>query len=195
MMVKRAVDVLVSASFLLAAWPFLLMIGVAVRLESNGPALFRHERIGRNGEPFAVMKFRTMAASSDGPEITSADDTRITRLGAVLRKYKLDELPQLINVLRGEMSLVGPRPEVRRYVEAFPAEYKKILRVRPGITDPASLRYHNEQEILAGIADPETYYLEELLPAKLRLSADYVDHRSTRGDASVVWQTLRALAR
>lgn len=195
MALKRAMDVAVSGVFLAVAWPFLFLIGAAVRLESNGPALFRHERVGRNGEPFDVMKFRTMAASTGGPEITSANDQRITRLGAVLRKYKLDELPQLLNVLRGEMSLVGPRPEVLRYVEAFPAEYAKILSVRPGITDPASLRYRDEQEILAGKDDPEAFYLNELLPEKLRLSAEYVDQQSARRDVAVVWQTLRVIAR
>ena len=195
MALKRALDVMVSAGFLALSWPVLLLIAAVVKLESDGPALFRHERIGKAGVPFDVMKFRTMTASTGGPEITSATDTRITRVGAVLRKYKLDELPQFLNILRGEMSLVGPRPEVRRYVEAFPAEYEKILTVRPGITDPASLQFRDEQDLLAEAADPETLYLEDVLPEKLRLSTEYVDHRSTRGDALLVWQTVRAVAR
>ena len=195
MALKRALDVMVSAGFLALSWPVLLLIAAVVKLESDGPALFRHERIGKAGVPFDVMKCRTMTASTGGPEITSATDTRITRVGAVLRKYKLDELPQFLNILRGEMSLVGPRPEVRRYVEAFPAEYEKILTVRPGITDPASLQFRDEQDLLAEAADPETLYLEDVLPEKLRLSTEYVDHRSTRGDALLVWQTVRAVAR
>ncbi len=192
---KRLLDLVAAGAFLLVSWPVLALIALAVRVDSPGRAFFRHERIGRNGVPFDVLKFRSMAPSSGGPELTSGDDARITRIGSILRKYKIDELPQLINVLRGEMSLVGPRPEVKRYVDAYPDEYAQILRVRPGMTDPASLEFHNEQELLAEVGSPEEYYLETLLPKKLALSMSYVEEQSFVGDVRLILQTIAAIAR
>ena len=145
-----------------------------------------------NFELFDVLKFRTMSEGSTGAQITAAGDSRITKVGAILRDYKLDELPQLINVMRGEMSIVGPRPEVQRYVE-LDERYKQVLRVRPGITDPASLTFRNEQELLSEQDDAEAYYTEQLLPEKVRLSVEYVETQSMRKDIELIFHTLKAI--
>ncbi len=196
-MAKRGLDLLVSALALLALWPLLLLIGVAVRLDSPGPALFRQERIGRFGRPFRILKFRTMQfrVHPDGPLITTADDPRTTAVGRRLRASKLDELPQLVNVLKGDMSLVGPRPEVSKYVALYPAiDREVVLSVRPGITDQAAVQFRNEGELLAAADDPERCYVEEILPRKLRLYGDYVRGRSFRGDLRLLWRTVLAVA-
>jgi lipopolysaccharide/colanic/teichoic acid biosynthesis glycosyltransferase len=195
-MVKRGFDLLVSASALLVLWPLLLVLGLLVRLDSPGPALFRQERIGRFGRPFRILKFRTMrsGAGPAGPLITAAGDGRITRIGHSLRATKLDELPQLINVLKGDMSLVGPRPEVAKYVAMYPpADRELVLSVRPGITDEAAVEFRDEGAVLASADDPERLYAEEILPRKLALYGKYVRERSFAGDLRLLWRTVRAV--
>ncbi len=150
-------------------WPVALVVGVAVKISSPGPVFFRQERMGRHGVTFSIAKFRTMAVQKPchGCQVTAGGDPRITTVGAFLRRHKLDELPQLMNVLRGEMSFVGPRPEVPEFAELFPLEYAQILKVRPGITHPATLTFRNEEEILAGAGDPRKFYIDKLMPEKL----------------------------
>lgn len=190
---KRLMDLVASLAGLAALSPLLLAIAIAVKLDSKGPAFFGHERVGRDFMPFKVWKFRTMAVGNAGPEITTADDQRITRVGRHLRTWKLDELPQLYNVLRGEMSLVGPRPEVATYVEMFRPEYEEILTVRPGLTDPASIEFSDEQSVLAASDDPARAYREEVLPRKLQLSRGYVADRSLSTDWKLVMRTLSSI--
>ncbi len=190
---KRLFDVICAGLGLLLLAPLLLAAAVWVKLDSPGPALFRQTRVGRFGVPFTIHKFRTMRVGQ-GAQITVGADPRITRAGRLLRATKLDELPQLWDVLRGAMSLVGPRPEVPRYVALYPAELREVvLSVRPGITDPASLRFRNESELLANAVDPEREYVEVVLPTKLRLAADYVRSASLMGDVRLILATLGAL--
>ncbi|WP_349742902.1 sugar transferase [Roseateles cavernae] len=197
-MLKRLVDILLSALGLaLLALP-LLAIALWIKLDSHGPVLFRQQRVGRFGRPFMIHKFRTMAvdAPARGPQITVGADPRITRAGQVLRRTKLDELPQLWDVLRGAMSLVGPRPEVPKYVALYPDEMRELLlSVRPGITDLASLQYRDESAVLAAAADPERAYVEQVLPAKLALSSRYVREATLLGDLRLILATLSALRR
>ncbi|MFG6464918.1 sugar transferase [Roseateles sp. DXS20W] len=192
-MAKRLFDLICSGLGLLLLWPVLLAAALWIKLDSPGPVLFRQTRVGRHGVPFTIHKFRTMRAAP-GAQITVGEDPRITRAGRLLRASKLDELPQLWDVLRGVMSLVGPRPEVPRYVALYPAELREVvLSVRPGITDPASLCFRNESELLAKATDPEREYVEVVLPAKLRLAADYVHSASLIGDVRLILATLGAL--
>ncbi|GAA2096363.1 O-antigen biosynthesis protein WlbG [Microlunatus panaciterrae] len=193
---KRVFDVAVSGVGLVLASPVLAGVAVAVRLDSRGPAFFRQERVGRNGELFRIHKFRSLRTDMPGALISPTHDPRITRVGAVLRRTKLDELPQLLDVLAGHMSLVGPRPEVPRYVELWPAaERELILSVRPGITDPASVALRNEAEELAGAEDPEQHYVSVLLPRKVAMYADYVRSRNFLGDLGIIASTLRTVLR
>lgn len=193
--VKRLFDLVVAGTSLVLLAPVLLLSGLLVRLSSPGPIIFRQQRIGRNFRPFAIYKFRTMIrqAPAQGPAITVGADPRITRIGHVLRRTKLDELPQLLNVLKGDMSLVGPRPEVERYVEMFRADYAQILAVRPGITDLASLKFRHESELLAGARDPEREYCERILPEKIQLAKEYVQRRSFSLDLKIILHTALAL--
>ncbi|WP_457427092.1 sugar transferase [Roseateles sp. P5_E7] len=192
-MSKRIFDVTCSALGLLLLSPLLLLIAIWIKLDSPGPALFRQTRIGRFGVPFTIHKFRTMLVQK-GAEITVGADPRITRAGHVLRATKLDEFPQLWDVLRGAMSLVGPRPEVPHYVAMYPPALREIvLSVRPGITDPASLKFRDESELLAKAADPEREYVNIVMPIKLQLAADYVRHASFAGDLRLILATLRAM--
>lgn len=195
-MAKRLFDLLAASLALLLLAPWMALIGLAIKLDSKGPVFFRQERVGRGGVPFRIHKFRTMRADAGkgGRQITVGADPRITRVGVFLRRSKLDELPQLIDVLTGSMSLVGPRPEVPRYVAHYPPALRaKVLSVRPGITDPTSIAYRDESSLLARAADPEREYVEVVLPAKLRGAARYVDERSFVGDLRVMAQTVRAL--
>lgn len=195
-MAKRLLDVALSAAGLLLLSPVLVTIGVWVRLDTPGPALYRQERVGRGGATFRIHKFRTMRNDPGRAEqgITVGADPRITRAGAFLRRTKLDELPQLVDVLVGDMSLVGPRPEVPAYVAAYPDDVRtKVLSVRPGITDLASLQFRNESELLAAAADPEREYRDVVLPAKLRLAMHYVDHATLAEDLRLLGRTLRLL--
>lgn len=196
-MIKRLTDVAVSVAALAVLWPLFVAVAVAIRRDSPGPVFYRQLRVGRGGAPFRIHKFRTMA---DGPPasglaLTVGHDPRITRTGAWLRRTRVDELPQFIDVLRGAMSLVGPRPEVPRYVDHYPAALRaQVLSVRPGITDPASLAYRHEAELLAQVADPERHYIDVLLPAKLAVSAAYLARATWFSDLGVMWQTLRVLS-
>lgn len=195
-MTKRLFDLTLAAVSLLLLAPLLLALAAWVRLDSPGPALFRQERVGRDGRLFRIRKFRSMVHNPDdtGPGITVGLDARITRAGRWLRRSKLDELPQLIDVLQGHMSFVGPRPELPRYVALYPAALRdKVLSVRPGITDLASIEYRGESELLARAADPEREYREVVLPAKLRLAATYVDQASLAFDLKLIWRTVAAV--
>lgn len=197
-MAKRLFDLLLSALGLLLLAPLLLGIALWIKLDSAGPVLFRQERVGRFGRPFFIHKFRSMRvdAPARGPQITIGADPRITGAGRILRRYKLDELPQLWDVLRGAMSLVGPRPEVPKYVALYPSELRELLlSVRPGITDLASVQYRDESDVLARAADPERAYVDEVLPAKLALSGRYVREASLGGDVRLILSTLAALWR
>lgn len=194
-MLKRLFDILLSLSGLILLSPVLLYAALKIKREDNGPVFYRGERTGRHGKTFRIFKFRTMVMDADkiGGPSTSDDDPRITAIGSSLRKYKLDELPQLINVLRGEMSLVGPRPEIPLEVETYTDSEKRVLRVRPGITDWASLAFHNEGEILKGSPDPHQTYREKIKPEKLRLALKYVDDHSLVTDTKIIMQTLFTL--
>ena len=193
---KRAFDVVGAGLALLLLAPLMLVVALVVRLDSPGPALFRQERIGRHGKPFFIHKFRTMRDRADGPAITVGADARITRAGRWLRRTRLDELPQFIDVLKGDMSLVGPRPEVPRYVALYPpALRERALAVRPGLTDPSSLTFIDEGDRLARAADPEREYVEVILPIKLQAAADYADRATLWTDLQVLARTLRALWR
>ena len=197
-MFKGAFDRLASGLGLLLLSPLLLLIALAVKLDSPGPVFFRQARVGRAGRVFRIHKFRTMVSNAErqGPQITVGADARVTRVGVVLRKYKLDELAQLIDVFVGDMSLVGPRPEVPRYVAYYPDDVRAIvLSVKPGITDRASIEYKDESEILGKAQDPHHAYLHEVLPIKLRYYVDYVQTRSFWGDVAIIFATLRALLR
>lgn len=192
---KRAFDVLASALGLALLWLPGLVVAALIRWDSPGPVFFRQERVGRFGRPFRIHKFRTMRVDAEqAGQLTVGADARITRIGAFLRAHRLDELPQLIDVFLGDMSLVGPRPEVPRYVAHYPAALREVvLSVRPGITDPASLRFRNESEQLAAAADPEREYIEVILPAKLACAADYAQHASFVTDVGVLLRTLKVL--
>ncbi len=193
MIAKRVFDVATAVLGLVLLAPLFVVVAAWIKLDSPGPVFFRQERIGRGGTPFWIHKFRTMRVEAAGPALTVGADPRITRAGAFLRRTKFDELPQLLDVLRGDMSIVGPRPEVARYVAGYPpALREKVLSVRPGITDPASLQFRDESALLARAADPEREYREVVLPAKLRLAADYVDTASLGGDLRLIAATLRA---
>ncbi len=195
-MAKRAFDLLCAGVGLLLLSPLLLGIALWIKLDSPGPVFFRQQRVGRFGVPFRIHKFRSMvdAAPQGGPQITVGADPRITRAGRFLRRTKLDELPQLIDVVMGTMSLVGPRPEVPRYVAMYPAALRdKVLSVRPGITDPASIEYRDESTLLAQADDPERVYIEQVMPAKLRYAAEYIDHMSVLNDVRLIFATLRRL--
>ncbi len=195
-MAKRAFDLLGAGLALLLLSPLLLLVALWVRLDSPGPVFYRQERVGRFGVPFRLHKFRTMRTGAGGLQITVGDDPRITRAGRFLRRTRLDELPQLIDVLQGTMSLVGPRPEVPRYVALYPAALReRALAVRPGITDPASLAFIDEAGLLAAAADPEREYVERILPAKVQAAVDYAERASLANDLVVLARTALALLR
>lgn len=193
---KRLLDILASGLGLLVLAPLLLVVALWIKWDSPGPVMFRQERVGRYGRPFFIHKFRSMRVDAPalGPQITIGEDPRITRSGRFIRRSKIDELPQLWDVLRGAMSLVGPRPEVPRYVALYPAALREVvLSVRPGITDPASLAFRDESERLAAAPDPERLYVEVILPEKLRLSAAYVREASLLTDLKLILGTLRSI--
>lgn len=197
-MLKRLLDIVVAGSALLVLGPALLAIALWVRCDSAGGAFFRQERVGRHGRHFTIYKFRTMRTGADrsGPAITVGEDARITRAGHWLRHSKLDELPQLFNVLVGDMSLVGPRPEVPYYVAMYPPElHDLVLSVRPGITDLASIAFRNESTLLAQSADPERTYVEEILPAKLDYAARYAQNHGVWQDLVIIARTVDAVLR
>jgi len=194
---KRAADLIVSGLGIIVLSPVLGVVAVLIKLDSSGPVFFRQDRMGFGLSTFSIYKFRTMVADAPqrGKALTASGDTRITRIGRILRKTKIDEIPQLINVLRGEMTLVGPRPEVPKYVHLFREDYEEILTIRPGITDLASLKYRNESELLARAADPESEYIERVLPDKIALAKEYVRRSSLPFDISLILKTVaRTLA-
>jgi lipopolysaccharide/colanic/teichoic acid biosynthesis glycosyltransferase len=197
-MSKRIFDWVASGLGLLMLSPVLLALALWIKLDSPGPVFFRQERVGLCGRVFRIHKFRTMVTNAErlGLQITVGADARVTRVGQWLRKYKLDELPQLLDVWLGHMSLVGPRPEVPRYVACYPADVRElVLSVRPGITDRASIEYKDENEILGRAADPHWAYVNEVLPVKLGYYIDYVANRSFWSDIGIILMTIRALAR
>jgi len=194
---KRTFDIITSLSGLVLLSPLIFFLIIFIKFDSPGPAFYRGERVGRFGKTFRIFKFRTMVADAEklGGPSTASDDSRITGVGKFLRKYKLDELPQLVNVLKGDMSIVGPRPEVLMEVETYTKEERRILEVRPGITDWASLTFHNEGEILKGSPDPHQVYREEIKPEKMRLALKYVDERSFLTDIKIILETLLTLVK
>ena len=189
---KRTFDFLASSLGLCLLSPLFLVVAIAIRLDSPGPVFFRQDRVGKDGENFLIYKFRSMVANASeiGPLITTAGDARITRVGRFLRRTKLDELPQLLNVWRGEMSLVGPRPEVPTYVALYNERQREVLAVRPGIPDPASIAYSDEEEILGEASDPARIYVEEILPRKLELNLQYIEKMSLPYDVWVIGKTI-----
>mgnify|MGYP002628955646 FL=1 len=191
-MFKRTSDILIAAAGLALLSPVYLLIAVALKLDSDGPVFFRQNRLGLGGAHFRIFKFRSMVADADkrGGTLTIGGDARVTRVGGFLRRHKLDELPQLINVLRGEMSLVGPRPEVPEYADLFPTEFRRILAVRPGITHRATLLFRNEEELLAATDDPNAAYIHKVMPAKMRLYIDALGEQSVMQDVRTIVETI-----
>ncbi len=198
MISKRLVDLCAALAGLVVLSPLFLLITILIKRDSSGPVFFRQTRIGLRGEPFRIHKFRTMATPPPAKDLqlTVGADPRITGTGRWLRNYKLDELPQLIDVVRGKMSLVGPRPEVPKYVEHYPPDVKRtVLSVRPGITDNASIAYRDESDILAKSGDPEREYIEKIMPGKLEYYMRYVEERSMLGDLAIILRTFVAVFR
>ncbi len=189
---KRIFDLTLCIPGLMVIWPMLLVIIFLIRRDGGKTVFFRQQRIGKNGNPFLIWKFRTMVenAESLGKQLTVGDDPRITRIGHWLRKTKLDELPQLFNILSGEMSFVGPRPEVPKYVELYTEEQKQVLNLLPGITDLASIEYRNESNLLAESSDPEKTYIEEIMPEKIRINLEYCSNANVITDLMVILKTL-----
>lgn len=192
---KRAFDIVCAALGLLVLSPVLLMCALLVGLTSPGGVLFRQERMGRDGVPFTIYKFRSMRKDNAGLKISTSSDSRITPVGRVLRKTKLDELPQLWNVLKGDMSFVGPRPEVREYTDLYTDEQRQVLLLRPGITGLASIRYRNENDLLSASADPNRTYIEEVMPAKLALDLEYIPRACVSYDIRLILETLVTVVR
>ncbi len=192
---KRVLDVSLAGLALLLLWPCFALVALAIKLDSPGPVFFRQQRVGQGGRLFRIHKFRTMRVHDGaGPQVTVAGDARITHVGRLLRRTKLDELPQLIDVLRGDMSLVGPRPEVPRYMALYADDVRaRILSVRPGITDRAAIEFRDEERLLAAAADPEATYVAAIMPVKQRHYLDYVAHHSVGGDLRILWDTFKAL--
>ena len=191
-LLKRTFDATAAALGVAVLAPAGLAVAAAIKLDDGGPIFYRQERVGRDGKPFRMWKFRTMSvdAAQRGPALTVGPDRRITRIGATLRRYKLDELPQLLNVLIGEMALVGPRPEVPRYVSLYDPEQRQVLALTPGITDRASIKYRNESELLASSEDPEMFYVRAVMPDKIRINLDYERTATFWSDVRVILATL-----
>ena len=193
---KRIFDILFSLVVLVIGIPFGLLIALAIVIDSRGHVIYKQKRVGRDNVDFQLYKFRTMCTDADkGSQITVSDhDSRITKTGTFLRKYKIDEFPQFLNILKGEMSIVGPRPEVRKYVDLYTPEQMRVLTVRPGLTDYASIRYVNENEILAASDNPEETYIHEIMPDKLALNLQYIEEQSIWVDVKIMFMTLKAIA-
>lgn len=189
---KRLFDIFFSLIGLLILSPLFVVVALLIKLDSKGPVFFRQERIGKYFKPFRIYKFRTMTVDTveKGPLITVRGDNRVTKIGKFLRKYKIDELPQLLNVLKGEMSFVGPRPEIKEYVQLFKSDYKKLLKIRPGITDPASIKYSNEEGILSLSKNWEEDYIKRILPEKIKLSLHYIETHNVITDLKLILKTI-----
>jgi lipopolysaccharide/colanic/teichoic acid biosynthesis glycosyltransferase len=194
-MLKRLTDILFSFFGIVILSPLFLYISIRIMIDSKGGVCYRQIRVGRGNKDFLLFKFRTMYVNSDSKGLLTVGsrDNRITRYGHFLRKYKLDELPQLFNVLIGDMSLVGPRPEVRKYVDMYNEEQLKVLSIKPGITDYASIKYSNESELLGKANDPEKVYINEIMPEKLRLNLYYIEHQSFSTDIKIILDTLKKI--
>jgi len=196
-MIKRAFDILFSASAIIILLPIEVVIAIIIYFEDRQSVIFRQQRIGLNLRPFTLYKFRSMSINktTSNENFDAGDQSRVTRIGKVLRKTKLDELPQLFNVLIGDMSLVGPRPEIEKWVDIYPQQWAFVLSVKPGITDNAAILYRNEEEILAKVMNPEMHYKEILLPHKLNLYRDYILNHSFRGDILIIFRTLFSIVK
>lgn len=194
---KRKTDIVLSLWGLILLSPLFLIIVLLILVDSGKPVLYRQPRTGKDGVPFDILKFRTMIVNADKSSLLTIGlhDNRITRVGYYLRKYKIDELPQLINVLKGEMSLVGPRPEVTKYTQLYTQQQKEALSVRPGITDPASILLKNENEMIAASSDPEKFYIEKLIPEKVSINLQYIERMSLKNDLRIIVKTLFAIIR
>ncbi|CKG69516.1 Putative colanic biosynthesis UDP-glucose lipid carrier transferase [Fusobacterium polymorphum] len=193
-MLKRIFDTILSLFGLIILLPFMLIIAIFIKLDSKGPVFFKQVRVTKNGREFKIFKYRTMRVGSDKyRQITVGKDNRITKVGAFLRKYKLDEIPQLINVLIGDMSLVGPRPEVPKYVALYTDEQKEILKVRAGITDYASIEFSDENDLLASEEDPEKAYIEKVMPKKIELNKKYISEISILTDIKIILLTIKKI--
>lgn len=192
---KRLFDIIASGTGLIILAPLFFILAVWIKLDSKGPVFYRQVRVGKDNKDFRIFKFRSMRVGSDKGSLVTigGHDPRITKSGYFIRKFKLDELPQLINVFIGDMSLVGPRPEVRHYVDYWTPEQMHVLDVRPGITDPASIKFRNENELMEKAEDPEKYYIEVIMQEKLKLYLEYVDNHSFWGDIQLIFQTFVAI--
>ncbi|WP_294155480.1 sugar transferase [uncultured Clostridium sp.] len=190
--IKRIFDMICSGLGLIVLSPFLIFVAIRIKMGSDGPVFFKQIRVGKNGKEFKILKFRTMVVNAEklGRQITVGNDNRITKIGAFLRKYKIDELPQLINVFKGDMSLVGPRPEVPRYVNMYTEEQRKVLDVKPGITDLASIRYRDENELLGKAENPDEFYINTIMPDKLALNMEYINKSNVFLDIYIILQTI-----
>jgi lipopolysaccharide/colanic/teichoic acid biosynthesis glycosyltransferase len=190
-MTKRIFDIVSSFFFLVLIFPLFILVSILIKIDSKGPIFFKQIRVGKNNKDFLLLKFRTMRVDQKNSSlITVGNDSRITNVGNFLRKYKLDELPQLINILKGEMSVVGPRPEVRKYVDLYSNSQLAILNVKPGLTDPSSIKFSNESELLGTAENPEKYYIETLMPLKIVISLNYIRTQSFVGDLRIIFQTF-----
>lgn len=194
-MLKRTFDIIFSAAGLIILSPLFLLISLIIKIDSRGPVFYRQIRVGKDSEDFLLYKFRSMRLYSDkdGLLTVGGKDPRITKSGYYIRKYKLDELPQLINVLKGEMSFVGPRPEVRKYVDLYNENQKQVLRIKPGITDNASIIYRNENDLLKESSDPESLYINEIMPDKLKINLEYIDKNSFASDLKIIFKTIKSM--
>lgn len=194
---KRIFDIFSSTCAIFILAPFFVIIAILIRIDSKGPIIYRQKRVGKGNKDFYLNKFRTMVTNADkkGQLTVGMRDSRITKMGYFLRKYKLDEFPQLINVLNGEMSIVGPRPEVRKYVNLYNEKQLRVLNALPGLTDTASLTYINENEILGKAENPEKTYIEEVMPAKLELNLEYIEKQNLKTDIDLIFQTLKKIVK
>lgn len=194
--VKRTFDLFFSLIGIIITIPIFILVSIMIKLTSKGPIIFKQERVGKNKKIFYIYKFRTMTECDDKAsdrQVTVINDQRITRIGRILRKYKIDELPQLYNVLKGDMSFVGPRPEVKKYVKFYEEEYDEILKIKPGITDLASIEYIDENTIISKYSDPEKIYIEEVLPKKLMLNKRYIEEMSIKNDILLILKTIKKI--
>ncbi|XZN43278.1 sugar transferase [Clostridium perfringens] len=193
---KRTFDLFFSLIGIIITIPILILVSIMIKLTSKGPIIFKQERVGKNKKIFYIYKLRTMTDCDDRAsdrQVTVINDQRITRIGRILRKYKIDELPQLYNVLKGDMSFVGPRPEVKKYVKFYEEEYDEILKIKPGITDLASIEYIDENTIISKYIDPEKIYIEEVLPKKLMLNKRYIEEMSIKNDILLILKTIKKI--
>lgn len=191
--IKNIFDFIFGLIGLIILSPIILIISIIVKMTSDGPVFFLQKRVGLNGKPFSIFKFRTMVdnAENKGLKITTDSDERITKVGSFLRKFKLDELPQIFNILNGDMSFVGPRPEVPKYVSLYTLEQRRVLTVKPGVTDLASIIFKNENELLGQSEDPERTYIEKIMPEKLRINLEYVENISLLNDIRLIFKTIK----